>query len=179
MLCDSSRDSDSSPVFDDSDSSPFFFTLTRTLTRTQKSCSGMHVFWHLWLMKTTKYDKSIKRIIWSIGINEGGKNILFVFMFWKIKKYWICGLLDSWLGLEKKNSLGLEDSDSEVMTRTRTRTWRWRLGLRLRGDDSDSDSDLTIWTRTQHWRCPETLILFTLTFNVMTTFHNVRYLTLT
>ena len=61
--------------------------------------------------------------------------LLFVFMFWKINKCWICGLLDLWLGLEIFFWLGLG------------------LGLRLRlwGDDSDSDSDLTTWTRTQHW----------------------------
>ena len=35
VLCDSSRDLDSSPFYSDSDSSPVFFTLTRT--RTQKS----------------------------------------------------------------------------------------------------------------------------------------------
>ena len=64
---------------------------------------------------------------------------------------WICGLLDSWLGLEfffysdSRTRTGiLFDSDS----RTRTWTWtlRWWLGLGLRGDDSD----LTTWTRTQH-----------------------------
>ena len=47
--------------------------------------------------------------------------LLFVFMFWKINKCWICGLLDSWLGL---NVL----------------FWLW-LWLWLWGDDSDSDSD--------------------------------------
>ena len=47
--------------------------------------------------------------------------LLFVFMFWKINKCWICGLLDSWLGLADSDS----DSDSDVMTRTRI----WQPGL--------------------------------------------------
>ena len=61
-------------------------------------------------------------------------------MFWKINKCWICGLLDSWLGLEffftRTRGLGLglwgddsdSDSDWEVMTRTRTRIWQPGLG---------------------------------------------------
>ena len=69
--------------------------------------------------------------------------LLFVFMFWKINKCWICGLLDSWLGLEF-----FFNSDS----RTRTRTLRWWLGLGLGlwGDDSDSDSE--VMTRTRIWQ---------------------------
>ena len=64
-------------------------------------------------------------------------------MFWKIKKYWICGLLDLWLGLEICFWLGpmrdLEsDLDSEVMTRTRT--LRWWLGIGF--DNLDSDTAL-------------------------------------
>ena len=53
-----------------------------------------------------------------------------VFMFWK-NKFWICGLLDLWLGLKNFFWLGLADSDSdfEVMTRTRTRTRIWQPGL--------------------------------------------------
>ena len=69
-------------------------------------------------------------------------------MFWKINKCWICGLLDSWLGLEQIFWLGLADSDSdsdsdsdfEVMTRTRTPTPRWWLGLGF--DNLDSDTAL-------------------------------------
>ena len=77
--------------------------------------------------------------------------LLFVFMFWKINKCWICGLLDSWLGLadSELDSDSDSDSDSDFEVMTRTRTQRWWLGLGLRGDDSDSD--LTTWTRTQHW----------------------------
>ena len=54
--------------------------------------------------------------------------LLFVFMFWKINKCWICGLLDLWLGLEFFFWLGL-----------------W-------GDDSDSDSDFEVMTRTRIWQ---------------------------
>ena len=58
--------------------------------------------------------------------------LLFVFMFWKINKCWICGLLDSWLGLENFFWLGLglwgENSDSDFEVMTRTRIWQPGLG---------------------------------------------------
>ena len=47
--------------------------------------------------------------------------LLFVFMFLKINKCWICGLLDSWLGLEFF-------FDSDWRTRTRTQIWQSGLG---------------------------------------------------
>ena len=62
--------------------------------------------------------------------------LLFVFMFWKINKCWICGLLY------------IRDLDS----RTRTLTLRWRLGLGLWGDDSDSDSEVMTQTWTWTWQ---------------------------
>ena len=66
--------------------------------------------------------------------------LLFVFMFWKINKCWICGLLDSWVTNRDSDSIFFFDSDSP--------TRRWWLGLRLWGDDSDSE----MMTRTRIWQ---------------------------
>ena len=146
MLCDSSRDSGSSPFYSDSDSSPVFFTLTRTRTRTQKS----------WLVTRARVTPESKQY--------SGRAVLRC-LLWHSIHFVVCfhvledkQMLNMWTTRFVTRTrifflLGLadSDSDSEVIARTRTRILRWWLGLGLRGDDSDSDSDLTTWTRTQHW----------------------------
>ena len=145
---DSSRDSDSSPFYSDSDSSPVFFTLTLGL--------GLEI-----VTRTRARESNRARLTWLGGPSHARVQavaavpccavysdiryiLLFVFMFWKINKCWLCGLLDSWLGLEF-----FFDSDSRTRTRTRTLRWWLGLGLGLWGDDSDSDSDSEVMTRTR------------------------------
>ena len=153
MLCDSSRDSDSSPFFDDSDSSPVFFTLTRT--RTKKSWLGpCHAwvqavaampccaFYTLLTFDTFFFSYSLLKLLDDKWGREKYLVCFHVLEDKEISNMWTTGLVTrTWFFFFDS------DSDSDVMTRT----WRWwlGLGLGLRGDDSDSD--LTIWTRTQHW----------------------------
>ena len=111
---------DSSPFY--SDSSPVFFTLTRTRTQTQKSWLVTSGPSHAWV-------QAVAAVPCCAVYSDIQYILLCVFMFWKINKCWICGLLDSWLGLE-------------IFFLTRTRTLRWWLGLGLGFDNLDSDTAL-------------------------------------
>ena len=123
VLCDSSRDSDSSPFYSDSESSPVFFTWTWTRTRTQKS----------WLVTESCPSPS-----------SSGRAVLRC-LLWHSIHFVVCFHV-----LEDKQMLNMWTT--RFVTRTHiiflTRTLRWwlGLGLGLRGDDSDSDSDFTTWT---------------------------------
>ena len=168
VMCDSIRDSDSSPFYSDSDSSPVFslwlglglrprdsdsspvFFLTLTQTRTQAS----------WLDRDSGPNHARVQAVAAVPCCAVYSDIryilLFVFMFWKINKCWICGLLDSWLGLEIIFWLGLglrlwgddSDSDFEVMTRTRTWTRIWQPGLgHSTGGIQTTDPIIKCWER--------------------------------
>ena len=122
VLCDSSRYSDSSPFYSDSDSSPVFFTLTRTRTWTQKS----------WLGPESRPSPS-----------NSGRAVLRC-LLWHSIHFVVCFHV-----LEDKQMLNMWTTRFVTRTRfffyTRTRG----LGLGLGGDDSDSDSDSEEMTRTR------------------------------
>ena len=135
VLCDLSRDSDSSSFFDDSDSSPVFFSLTRTRIRTQKS----------WLVTRAGAARiqavaAVPCCAFFYSINK-----------WRREKYFVCFHV-----LEDKEISNMWTTVTGLVLAfflTRTR------GLGLWGDDSDSDlegddsdSDSEVMTRTQIWQ---------------------------
>ena len=129
MLCDSSRDSDSSPFYSD-------------------SSSRVQFFFH--------FDSDLDSEIVTHDSGSSHARVQAVTavpccncLLWHSMHFVVCFHV-----LEDKQMLNMWTT--RFVTRTRnvfyTRTLRWwlGLGLGLRGDDSDSDSDLTTWTRTQH-----------------------------
>ena len=118
VLCDSSRDSDSSPVF---------FTLTLTLTLTQK----------LWLGHESRPSPSSSGRAMLCCLLWHSIHFVVCFHVWEDKQ-----MLNMWTTrfvtwtwkkfLTRTRRLGLwgddSDSDFEVMTRTRIRIWQPGLG---------------------------------------------------
>ena len=123
VLCDSSRDSDSSPFYSDSDSSPVFFTLTRTRLRTQKSWLGP---------KSRPSPSSSSRAVLRC-------------LLWHSIHFVVCFHV-----LEDKQMLNMWTT--RFMTRNQTRTLRWWLGLGLGFDNLDSDTApvIRLWELNTH-----------------------------
>ena len=125
LLCDSSRDSDSSP-----DSNPFYSDSDSSQVFSLWLGHGLGLRYRVQAVAAVPSCAVYSEILWHYS------HIIFVVCFHV---------------LEDEQMLNM--GNTRFVTRTlfvsltRTRTLRWWLGLR--GDDSDSD--LTTWPRTQHW----------------------------